>query len=62
MKSSSITITKTTGSGYTSVQSIVVVPAAGNMGATATAAYSGSGIASITMVNNGYSYGALPTI
>ena len=65
VKSSSITITKTTaGSGYTSTPSIVVVPATGDMGvgATATATYSAGGVASITMNNNGYGYGALPTI
>ncbi len=65
MKSSSITSTKTTaGSGYKSTPSIVVVPAAGDMGvgASATATYSSSGVAFITMVNNGYGNSALPTI
>ncbi len=64
VKSNSITITKATaGSDYTSAPSIVVVPATGDMGvgATATTAYSAGGVASITMVNNGYGYGALPT-
>ena len=53
VKSNTITITKTTaGSGYTSTPSIVVVPATGDMGvgATANAAYSAGGIASITML------------
>ncbi len=65
VKSNSITITKTTtGSGYTGTPSIVVVPAAGDMGigASATATYSSGGVASITMVNNGTGYSVLPTI
>ena len=65
VNSSSITITKATGgSGYTSAPSIVVVPAAGDLGlnASATATYSAGAVTAITMVNNGSGYNLLPTI
>ena len=67
IKSSSITIAKATGgSGYTSAPSIVVIPAAGDLGlnASATIAAPVSGVLSgaLTMTNNGSGYNALPTI
>ncbi len=65
VKSSSITITKATGgSGYTSAPSLVVVPAAGDLGlnASATATYSARAVTGVTMVNNGSGYNTLPTI
>lgn len=65
IKSSSITIAKATGgSGYTSAPSIVVIPAAGDLGmnASATTTISGGAVATVTMTNNGSGYNALPTI
>ena len=67
IKSNSITITKTgNGTGYTSAPTVVVRPAAGDMGsgAAATIAAPVSGVLSgaLTMVNNGRGYNTLPTI
>ncbi len=59
---SSITITKATGgSGYTSAPSIVVLPAAGDLGWNVSATYSAGAVTGVTMVNNGSGY-TLPTI
>lgn len=67
IKSNSITITKTgNGTGYTSAPTVVIKPAAGDMGsgAMATIAAPVSGVLSgaLTMVNNGRGYNTLPTI
>jgi len=67
IKSNSITITKTgNGTGYTSAPTVVIRPAAGDMGsgAAATIAAPASGVLSgiLTMVSNGRGYNTLPTI
>jgi hypothetical protein len=65
IKSNSITITKATGgSGYTSAPSIVVIPAAGDLGvnASATTTITSGAVATVSMTNNGTGYNALPTI
>ena len=67
VKSNSITITKTgNGAGYTSAPTVVIKPAAGDMGsgAAATIAAPVSGVLSgtLTMVSNGRGYNTLPTI
>ena len=65
VKSSSITIAKSNGgSGYTSAPSIVVIPAAGDIGvnASATTTITSGAVATVSMTNNGSGYNALPTI
>ena len=66
IKSNSVTLTKaTSGSGYTSVPTVVVVPAAGDLGfgATGTLGANVSGaLGTFTMGNTGKGYGALPTV
>ena len=65
IKSNSITITKATGgSGYTSAPSIVVIPAAGDLGvnASATTTITSGAVATVSMTNNGTGYNSLPTI
>ncbi len=65
VKSSSITIAKATGgSGYTSTPSIMVIPAAGDMGsnAVATTTITGGSVATVSMVINGSGFNTLPTI
>lgn len=66
IKSNSITITKTgNGTGYTSTPSIVITPAAGDLGSGASANVGApvSGVLSgaLTMINNGFGYNKLPT-
>ena len=65
IKSSSITLTKSSGgSGYSSAPTITITSAAGDMGAnaTATCTVSGGVIQSVSMTNNGSGYNTLPTI
>jgi hypothetical protein len=66
-KSSSVTVTKTAnGTGYTSAPTVVIIPAAGDLGygASATIAAPVSGVLSgaLTMVSTGKGYNILPTI
>ena len=65
VKSSSITLAKTTGgSGYSTAPIITISSAPGDMGsgASATCAISGGAITTITMVSNGQNYNTLPII
>jgi hypothetical protein len=64
IKSNSITITKVAGgSGYTSAPSIVVIPAAGDLGvnASATTTITSGAVATVAMTNNGTGYNSLPS-
>ena len=67
IKSSSVTITKTgNGTGYTSTPTVVITPAAGDLGygasATIPAPVSGVLSGTLVMVSNGKGYNTLPTI
>lgn len=65
VKSSSITLTKTSGgSGYTSAPTIQIIPASGDNGSgcIATCTVVSGSVDTITIVNNGQNYSALPTI
>ena len=65
IKSSSITVTKATGgTGYTSVPTIVITPAYGDLGsgAAATITMAAGVLGTLTMVNTGKGYNTLPTI
>lgn len=65
VKSSSITLTKTSGgTGYTSAPTITITPASGDTGAgaVATCTVSGGAISAVSMTTNGANYTALPTI
>ena len=65
IKSSSITVTKATGgTGYTSVPTIVITPAYGDLGsgAAATITMASGVLGTLTMVNTGKGYNTLPTI
>ena len=67
IKSNSITITKTgNGTGYTGTPTVVITPAAGDMGsgasATIAAPVSGALSGALTMTNTGRGYNTLPTI
>jgi hypothetical protein len=67
IKSNSITITKTgNGTGYTGTPTVIITPAAGDMGsgasATIAAPVSGALSGTLTMTNTGRGYNTLPTI
>ena len=67
IKSSSITITKSgNGTGYTSAPTVIITPAAGDLGygasATIPAPVSGVLSGTLVMVSNGKGYNTLPTI
>ena len=65
IKSSSITVTKATGgTGYTSVPTINIIPAKGDLGsgASATITMASGVLGTLTMVNTGKGYNTLPTI
>ncbi len=67
IKSNSITITKTgNGTGYTGTPTVVITPAAGDMGsgasATIAAPVSGALSGALTMTNTGRGYNTLPTV
>ena len=65
VKSSSITLTTTTaGSGYTSNPTIVVTPAAGDMGigCSGTVSQTSGALGTTTTVNAGSSYNTLPIV
>ena len=65
IKSSSITVTKATGgTGYTSVPTINIIPAKGDLGsgAEATITMISGVLGTLTMVNTGKGYNTLPTI
>ena len=65
IKSSSITLQKATGgTGYTSVPTIVITPAYGDLGsgAAATITMASGVLGTLTMVNTGKGYNTLPTI
>lgn len=66
IKSNSVTVTKaTSGTGYTSIPTVVITPAPGDLGygAKGTLGSNVSGaLGTFTMANTGKGYGALPTV